>query len=264
MKILKKIIQLPFKKFGYQITKIPPVTFTSSTGRDAFLDMKRFMSSNSNPIILDVGANKGQSVEKFKAIFPNSIIHSFEPSPKTFKQLKKNISAKEGVFAWNSALGANIGSQVFLENQFSEMSSFLELGENGWGEITGQVIVDVITIDHFLDNSSIKFLDILKSDTQGFDFEVLKGAEEAIRNNCIGLIYLEINFSDIYKSLPSFDEIYSFLINRGFILVSIYEITYQNEIASFSDALFINKEYYLNNYLSTLDVPFNLDKKGKL
>jgi len=32
-----------------------------------------------NPIIFDVGANEGQSIKRFKSIFPKSIIHSFEP-----------------------------------------------------------------------------------------------------------------------------------------------------------------------------------------
>ena len=39
------------------------------------------------PCILDVGANKGQSVEHFRQEFPDSEIHSFEPNPQIFLEL---------------------------------------------------------------------------------------------------------------------------------------------------------------------------------
>ena len=32
-----------------------------------------------NPIIFDVGANQGQSIERFSKLFSNFTIHSFEP-----------------------------------------------------------------------------------------------------------------------------------------------------------------------------------------
>ena len=45
----------------------------------------------SNPIIFDIGANQGQSIERFKKIFNNPIIHAFEPVDFEFKKLEKNI-----------------------------------------------------------------------------------------------------------------------------------------------------------------------------
>ena len=43
-----------------------------------------------NPIIFDVGANTGQSVNRFKRIFNDPVIHSFEPQHNVFKQLQNN------------------------------------------------------------------------------------------------------------------------------------------------------------------------------
>jgi len=42
-------------------------------------------------IIFDIGAHKGQSIERFKKIFNKYLIYSFEPNPYLFIELKKII-----------------------------------------------------------------------------------------------------------------------------------------------------------------------------
>jgi len=132
---------------------------------------------------------------------------------------------------------------TFFENSLSTMSSFLPLSEFGWGTLTKKTLVNVRTIDDFCKDEKIEKIDILKSDTQGFDLEVFKGAEKTIRANKIGLIYFEIIFSDMYKKLPSFAQLYDFLTSRDFLLVSFYEFHYQRQLASWTDALFVHKSY---------------------
>lgn len=124
------------------------------------------------------------------------------------------------------------------------MSSFLELSTTGWGEVKKRAAVNVITVDHFLAEQSIAAVDILKSDTQGYELEVFKGAEEAMRTNRIGLIYFEFIFSDMYRGLPGFDEVFRHLTDRGFLFVSIYDIHSQRQLADWADVLFVNREYY--------------------
>ena len=43
-----------------------------------------------NPTIVDVGANKGQTIDIFTKIFPKSKIYAFEPS-ETYEFLKKKL-----------------------------------------------------------------------------------------------------------------------------------------------------------------------------
>ena len=225
-------------KLGYEVRR------TVSLGANPFSDMKQFVPAGAGPLILDVGAHVGQSVQRFKKVFPASVIHSFEPSPETFQELSRNVAGKQGVFPWNFALGASVGQQTFPENTESDMSSFLELSTTGWGEVTKESLVEVITVDRFLEDQNIAYVDILKSDTQGYELEVFKGAEQAMRNKQIGLVYFEFIFSDMYKGLPAFDEVYRYLIDRDFSLVSIYEFHYQKRLAGWCDALFVNKDYY--------------------
>jgi len=235
-------LQQSIRKLGASLLRRRP----EEVGQSALADMKRFVPAQARPLILDVGANTGQSVKRFRKAFPASVIHSFEPSRRVFEQLKTNIAGKEGVFAWNYALGSAVGQQTLLENVHSDMSSFLELSKTGWGKIEKESTVEVMTVDRFLAGQQIEFVDVLKSDTQGYDFEVIKGAEQTMRRNRVGLLYFEFIFSEMYQNLPRFDEVFRHLTDRGFRLVSIYEMRHQNNLASWADALFANQEYYGN------------------
>jgi FkbM family methyltransferase len=235
MEIIKKMIRSAAARLGYQISRQPS---------DAFSDLRRFVPAGVAPVILDVGANVGQSVKRFKAIFPSSVIHSFEPGREAFGLLQQNVANDEKVFVWQCALGSSVGEQLFQENIESDMSSFLELSKAGWGEVKKQEKVALTTIDQFLADRSIAAVDILKSDTQGYELEVFKGAEDALRQNRIGLIYFEFIFSEMYRNLPPFDQVYRYLVDRNFLLVAIYNFHRQDELASWADVLFINREYY--------------------
>ena len=72
---LKKIINY----FGYDIQKID-----KNIKRLSFDDILNLKTKNKKPMIFDVGANIGQSIERFKNIFPDSSIHSFEPGISEF------------------------------------------------------------------------------------------------------------------------------------------------------------------------------------
>ena len=235
MEIIKRVIRSAAARLGYEIRRRPA---------GAFSDMRRFVPAGAAPVILDVGANAGQSVKKFKTAFPSSVIHSFEPGRETFALLQENVAKEENVFAWQYALGSSVGEQLFQENVESDMSSFLELSTAGWGEVKKREKVAVTTVDQFLADQSIVAVDILKSDTQGYEVEVFKGAENAMRRNRIGLIYFEFIFAEMYRNLPPFDQVYRYLVDRNFLLVAIYNFHRQNDVASWADVLFVNREYF--------------------
>jgi FkbM family methyltransferase len=235
---MKRQIKQIIRKFGYDIVQFRPDDF----GRDPLEDMARLLHHD-HPVVFDVGANVGQTIQRFRSQFPRCAIHSFEPSPTTFETLRQQASEIPDVRLWNCALGSTPGQMPFLENSSPLMSSFLPLGESGWGEVTKETLVNVKTIDEFCKEENIERIDILKSDTQGYDLEVFKGAEETIRANKIGLIYVEITFTEMYKNLPSLGQIYDFMRSHHFLLVSFYQIFYRNQLAGWKDALFVNESY---------------------
>ena len=222
------------------------LTMRADMGFDPFGDMRKFVSSP-RPLMLDVGANVGQTACLFHDYFPGCITHSFEPSPTTFVELHKHVAKVANAYAWNCGLGSAPGKLLLRENEHSDMSSFLPPGDRGWGKIKKETIVDVQTVDEFCREQNIERIDVLKSDTQGFDLEVFKGAKEMMRQNRIGLLYFEVTFIELYKNLPSFAEIFDFLINHGFLLVTFYRFHYRRKcnksMVAWTDVMFVHESY---------------------
>ena len=221
---------------GYDIRKF-------DIGQDAYFDMKGFIAPNSSPIIFDVGANVGQTIDACRQIFPQPTIHAFEPGKAPFDSLLQTHSKLPHIRLNNFALGSKPGRQIFFENLSTDMSSFLPLGPDGWGQISNQREIEVSTIDRYCSQYEIPFIDLLKSDTQGFDLEVIKGAQGLLNARKIRLIYLELTFQKLYRGIPRMDEIYRFISDQGFELVSFYKFHYLNGRAGWTDALFIQPQF---------------------
>jgi FkbM family methyltransferase len=242
----KTIIKKITRKIGFDIKRYSPKQIEN--GRNAFIDIRSFLKGIEEPTIFDVGANVGQSALRYVKDYPNSRIHSFEPSPTTFDKLRTTCSSHSQVNCWNYGVGSENGVLEFLENNHPDMSSFLPPSEFAWGKIIKKTDVKVVSLDSFAQEQQIDYIHLLKSDTQGFDFEVFKGAKRLMQEKKIGLIYFEFIFSDMYKNSPSLDHIYRYLIDQGFLLVSFYDFHYQKGLASWTDALFISHDYYENRF----------------
>lgn len=238
--IIKKGIISSFRKLGLNISKVNSYT------RTPFEDFQFFLPDTRHPVIFDIGANKGQSINSFRKQFSDSIIYSFEPGTKAFNALSQNFKGKKDIYLNNIALGSKIETKTLKENTISEMSSLLDIGQDGWGEIKQNPSVKVVTIDQFCQDNKIANIDVLKCDTQGYELEVFKGAIEMMKMNKIPLIYFEFIFSDMYKGLPSFADVYQFLTDNNFRLVKTYKEFYQNNLISWTDMLFINIDHYNN------------------
>jgi len=206
--------------------------------------MKHFLANIDRPTVFDVGANVGQSAQQVRKIFPGAVIHSFEPSPEIFGKLSANCSGLEGLHAWNCAVGSENGRMPLLENVESDMTSFLEPSRFGWGKVHKTTTVEVVTLDAFTSRNDVGYIHILKSDTQGFEIEVLKGAKRLMKEGRIALIYLEVIFSDMYKGIPPFDDLYKLLRENGFLLVGFYSPHFQKNLLSWTNALFINAKLW--------------------
>ena len=225
------------RTFGYEVRRV------SARGNDPFADMQHFVGRRTRPMLFDVGGNVGQTVEAFRRHFPDAIIHSFEPSPASAAALEMKCGALADVSVWNIALGRHPGRLPLFENTRSDMSSFLQLGSKGWGQIDKITEVEVTTLDTFAAEKKIAFIDILKCDTQGFELEVFAGAEGLLEAARIGMVYVEITFADVYSKAPKFEDIVAAMISKGFQLVSLYDINYVDELAGWTDALFIHRDY---------------------
>jgi FkbM family methyltransferase len=226
-------IQAAFWRAGYDVHKI----------RDPVADAAPHIATDA-PTLFDVGANAGQSALAMLAHFPKANIHCFEPSPTTFKRLNQAV----GMWATlnQCAVGSEPGMMTLNENEISELTSLLPLGSDGYGKVEHNVLVPVTTIDSYCVQNSISEIDLLKVDAQGYDHQVLVGAERMLSK--IRAILTELTFDDLYEGKTRYDLTLTLLADRGFKLVGVYHPNRgaNDGLTSYADFLLVRQKTLLD------------------
>jgi FkbM family methyltransferase len=237
------VIKRLFRFAGVEIRR---ADHPANLGWNAIRDIANHVRMDGNqgdPTVFDVGANSGQTVANFRASFRHPRIHCFEPGTRAFSFLQKHTLGIPNLTLNNIALGSSIEEKTLLEMEDAraDMNSFLEPGPDSGVQVLQRNKVSVSTVDDYCKQKSITRIDVLKSDTQGFDLEVLRGAERMIREGRVRLVYIELNFCKMYENLPPVDLILQFMRDHDFELVSFYKMNYVNNRAGWNDALFVSK-----------------------
>lgn len=150
------------------------------------------------PVFLDVGANTGDFSKTLLEIFPDAVVHAFEPNPRAFPKLQSYLSTTNAKLH-KYAIGASEGSAILYD--LGEW----EDGYEGWqASLSEEAVrthhvmdsiqshpVQVRTLDNVLDLEQIDAVDFLKIDTEGFELDVLRGAVGALKAHRIRMIQFE-------------------------------------------------------------------------
>jgi len=198
---------------------------------ESFSRLQRLVSilEIATPTIFDVGANIGQSIEKFRQVWPDSTMHSFEPNPSIFQQLADRWNQIKGVTLQQLALTDKKERLPFYATRVSEASSLLCPTERMRRISTEHKYdFDIIeiqsdTLDHYCQDRNVLNIDILKIDVQGAELSVLKGSQLLLEREAIKLIYLETTFADCYDGQTQFSDLLSYLHHQGKYL--LWDIT---------------------------------------
>ena len=251
---MKKFIKHIINRFGYDIINV-----NKEIKNVNFDDLLRDKIAK-DPLIFDVGGNKGQSISRFKNIFRKPTIHSFEPIKREYDFMKKKYEQDKNVYLNNFAIGdtqeyksfnitAGTGNSSF--NLIKQDTKWLTVRSKQFNTdkenyIVNKEKVKVDTIDNYCEEKNIDFIDLLKIDTQGYEDKVLKGSLETIKKNKIGIILTEIMFDDVYNKHFSFSDIEKFLIPNNFRMVGINLINNNlfSGLVFFADVMYFNKNYY--------------------
>ncbi|VVB53202.1 Hexuronic acid methyltransferase AglP [uncultured archaeon] len=212
---------------------------------------------NKSPILFDVGANIGNYSKQLKVKFSTARIYAFEPNKNTFELLYKNLSHLD-IHCVNSGLGSKIKKEkiyTYSDDKSSEHATIYKDVFHDLHKAADRIVeieCEVTTIDWYCDTNNIDYVDFLKIDTEGNEFEVLMGGTNMISKNKIGIIQFEFNemniisrvfLRDFYKLLGE----YNFYRLDSDKLIPLFEYNSTNEIFKFQNFLAINKK--LDNIL---------------
>lgn len=257
-KILKKLIKSNFgkkrfQKFYESLFQISLIGMNYGYGSDFFESgeiyllkyIKKVLNSEKFLTIFDVGANIGNYSKALADFWGNdAIIHSFEPSKKTFEQFQKTTSGIANIISNNFGLG-EMESNLLLYTNYdaSGLASVYKRNLEHFGiSMDKSEEIKLSTIDNYCKHNNIDRIHFLKLDIEGHELKALKGAEQMLSKKKIDFIQFEFGgcnidsrtyFQDFFYMLKPNYRIYRILKN------SLLEITQYKE----TQEIFITTNY---------------------
>ena len=186
--------------------------------------------------IVDVGAHKGEFLEKMLKIEKVNSFYAFEPQKDIFNDLNERFSKNNKITLLNYAVDKEITNKKMQINKFSMTSSLAEVNEKSLyfklknfltrskSNFVDEYEVQTNTIDNFFKNVNLEKT-LLKIDVEGYEMNVIKGSLMKLKEipyviieNQFGNHYQNSNFKDIKDVLFK----YNFIVSKKFVFPTMH------------------------------------------
>jgi FkbM family methyltransferase len=179
--------------------------------------------------VIDVGANRGQFALFALHRFPRADIFCFEPLSEAYQKLAQVVGHKSRVSIQQCAIGATEGTLSLNVTRNDDSSSLLEPTELQTHTFSNtnaisSVNVAVKRLDDVIDAGSLSCPFLLKIDVQGFELEVIKGAQRLLGED--GDLLVESSFAELYANQAMADEVVATLLSQGYRLRGIFSLVH--------------------------------------
>ena len=189
-------------------------------------------------IIFDVGANVGNYTKALSEYYSDrAVIHSFEPSKKTYETFLETTKDLKNVIPNNFGFSDTETHQLlYTDADGSGYASTYQRNLVHFGiTMDKSEEVKLSTIDNYCRINNIGKINFLKLDIEGHELKALNGAKEMIRNRKIDFIQFEFGgcnidsrtfFQDFFYMLKDNYALYRILKN-GLFEITEYKETYE-------------------------------------
>lgn len=218
-------IEIKAKTFwGEPFSVIFPEGVSMYLYRYGFFEEKltRFMLYYLKPgmTFVDIGSHFGYySMLAASLVQEQGKVYAFEPTPSTFKMLKKNLGKKINVLLQNSAA---FSSNTDIEMQdfgapFSAYNSMFS-GKMNLAEKNRvkqeKFFANAVKFDDFVAIENFK-PDLIKIDAEGAELAILQGMDRVLKENK-PTVTLEVGDIEGAESLPRSKEVVEYLLAKGY------------------------------------------------
>lgn len=166
------------KKYFHWGESKPPIYYRKGTSDEAIINSVLIrqqeylfpkMSENFEPeLIYDIGANIGIVSVILANLYPDAIIHSFEPEPGNFEILQKNVEGYPNIKLHAVGLGAQSGSKKLYPSEDPTnkggFSNFIESGT--------PTECKILSVRRAVESYGVP--DVIKIDVEGAECEILR------------------------------------------------------------------------------------------
>ena len=170
--------------------------------------------------IVDVGANRGTWTRNALQYFPDAYFSIFEPQAylsASFNDLLKNPKIKFHA----KGVGPSSGMMDLTTSDRDDSFSFSFTAEQAKAFGVRQVKAPVVTLDEFLPTLGLPRPELVKIDAEGWDLEVLKGAESTIANAEVVLMEAAV-MNKFFKNTIA--DVVREMSERGFVVFDITDL----------------------------------------
>jgi FkbM family methyltransferase len=206
------------RRLGYEVVRLAPPT-------EARRARALLLADLGIEGVVDVGANDGPFAHELRVDGYRGRIISFEPGAESFRRLQVKCADDPNWECRQIALGATDGVTAINIAENSSSSSLLPMTVAHAQSAPGSAYIGVETVElarldsirHSLglDNARL----FVKVDVQGYELEVLGGAERTLTDALA--IESELSFVELYEGQPLFDDVVAWLREAGFVLTEL-------------------------------------------
>lgn len=194
-----------------------------------------------DPVIVEVGANCGQTTIEMLKAMPRATIYAFEPDPRAIAKFRAAIT-HPSVHLYECAVGAVNGTVDFHQSSGGEQLPDYTQGwdQSGsirrpyshlkvwpWVKFEKQITVPIMTLDTWSELHQVTRADFIWADVQGAESDLVEGAMRFLRSS--RYFYTEYSNEEWYEGQITLAGLIEKL--SDFDLVMRYQM----------DALFQNK-----------------------
>lgn len=169
-------------------------------------------------VVFDVGCNISNHLDDFTELFlnkyPNSVCYAFDPLH--WEKYEEKWKNDNRVILFKYALSSCIEKkEMYIPNQYTlnGLSSFYNRPYFNNQVTSNQV--ECVTIDFLFSKLELSKIHYLKIDTEGAEFDIIKGSENALKNKKID--YVQIEYGGTYQDAGyTLSNIQSYLNQFGY------------------------------------------------
>jgi FkbM family methyltransferase len=166
-------------------------------------------------VVIDVGAYSGDWTRLCKELFPSAAVLLVEPLQAKTKDLEHLAAGFSGVRYERTLLGSSERSEVPFYEKETASSVLHEVHRDD----QPSSYLPMTTLDNLVHGSDFASPNLMKLDVQGYELDVLRGAEHAIET--VEAIVTEVNLIAIHQGAALAHELVGYMADRDFVLYDI-------------------------------------------
>lgn len=182
-----------------------------------------------NPVIVEIGAYEGNGTFHLAKNYPYGTIFAFEPHPKAYSYLAKNLQSLKNVHLLNFAVHTFNGSANFWGDDARASLLNLENSEGG-------VNVPCVVLDEWCKDNDVNHIDFLRLDAGGLEWQIVHSSPNILKTVIVLSTKTHLSSSG---PIISYGLLKLLLENLEFVLLAHWY-----EEGKEGEAIFVRKHMY--------------------